>query len=117
MSAEQRVTEFIAAFNRMDISGACAMLAEDVVYHNIPMEPIHGRQAAEAFLSGMPGLSSIDWEVLNSAASGDTVLNERVDRFRFEDGRSMDIQVMGVFKVVNDQIVEWRDYFDSKALG
>ena len=29
----------------------------------------------------------------------------------------MEIPLMGVFKVVNDEIAEWRDYFDAKAMG
>ena len=110
--AQDRVTAFIDAFNRMDIDGACDMLAEDVVYHNIPMEPVQGRETARAFLKAMPNLTGIDWEVLNSAENGDTVLNERIDRFHREGQADLAVRVMGVFKVANDEITEWRDYFD-----
>jgi len=111
-SAQARVSAFIDAFNRMDIDGACDMLAEDVVYHNIPMEPVHGRETARAFLKGMPNLERIEWEVFNTAENGDTVLNEREDRFFMSGGGKLAVRVMGVFKVANNQIVEWRDYFD-----
>lgn len=102
----------------MEIDAACDMLAPDVVYHNIPMEPIHGREAARAFLKAMPNLQRIEWEVVNSAESGDTVLNERVDRFFVAGGSGgaetteLAVRVMGVFKILDDEIVEWRDYFD-----
>lgn len=116
MSAQDRVTAFIDAFNRMDIDAAVDMLAEDVVYHNIPMEPINGRETARTFLKAMPNLTRIEWEVFNTAENGETVLNEREDRFFMtgDDGAQSKIavRVMGVFKVVGDEIVEWRDYFD-----
>ena len=111
-AAQDRVTAFIDAFNRMDIDAAVDMLAESVVYHNIPMEPVNGREAARAFLKAMPGLTGIEWEVFNTAENGDTVLNEREDRFFMEGDKKIAVRVMGVFKVHNDEIVEWRDYFD-----
>lgn len=112
MSPQERVTAFIDAFNQMQIDAACDMLATDVVYHNIPMEPVHGRENARSFLKAMPNLERIEWEVLSTAANGDKVLNERVDRFFMSDGKSLSVRVMGVFKVLDDEIVEWRDYFD-----
>lgn len=111
-AAQDRVSAFIDAFNRMDIDAACDMLAENVVYHNIPMEPVLGREAARGFLKAMPNLTGIEWEVFNTAENGDTVLNEREDRFFMDGGGKIAVRVMGVFKVVNDEIVEWRDYFD-----
>jgi len=111
-AAQDRVDAFIAAFNRLDIDGACDMLAENVVYHNIPMEPVNGREAARGFLKAMPNLKSIEWEVFNTAENGDTVLNEREDRFFMTDGSKLAVRVMGVFRIANDEIVEWRDYFD-----
>jgi len=102
-AAQQRVSAFIDAFNRMDIDGACDMLAENVVYHNIPMEPVVGREAARSFLKAMPNLQSIEWEVFNTAENGDTVLNEREDRFFMTDGSTLAVRVMGVFKIANAQ--------------
>ena len=115
-AAQDRVSAFIEAINRMDIDGAVEMLATNVVYHNSPMEPINGREAARGFLSGMAGVTSMQWEVFNSAENGDTVLNEREDRFYADEVKTLSIRVMGVFKVVGDEIVEWRDYFDMAEL-
>ena len=110
-TAQDRVSAFVDAMNRSDIDAAVGMLATDVTYHNIPMEPIHGREAARAFLGGMEGITSMEWEVFNTAENGDTVLNEREDRFYAGDKKMLSVRVMGVFKVVGDEIVEWRDYF------
>ncbi len=46
MSNTQIVLDFIDAWNRMDWDAIVGALAEDVVYHNIPMEKIEGQDAA-----------------------------------------------------------------------
>ena len=53
----------------------------------------------------------MSWEVLNQVAAGDIVMNERVDRFKAGE-KSVEIPVVGVFRVVDGKIAEWRDYFD-----
>jgi limonene-1,2-epoxide hydrolase len=44
-------------------------------------------------------------------ASGDVVMNERVDRFLIR-GTWLEIPLMGVFVLRDGLIAEWRDYFD-----
>ena len=39
------------------------------------------------------------------------VMNERTDRFLINDDW-VEIQVMGIFEVVDGKIAHWRDYFD-----
>ena len=45
------VESFIDAWNRMDWDAVIDALAEDVIYHNIPMEKLEGKQAATAFIT------------------------------------------------------------------
>lgn len=112
MSAQDRVTAMIDAFNRMDLDGIVACFAEDAVYHNIPMEPVQGTAAIRAVLEGFMGAATeVEWEVLNSVSNGGTVLNERVDKFKV-NGTWIALPVMGTFEVTNDRITAWRDYFD-----
>ncbi len=112
MSSMQIVQAFLDAWNENDIDKACDMLAEDVFYHNIPMEPINGREAARAMLKGMGDLEDINWETTAIAENGDIVMTERVDGFTFKGGKKIAIPLMGIFKVKNGEIVEWKDYFD-----
>ena len=112
MSNIQIVKDFIQAWNDNDIDKACDMLAEDVFYHNIPMEPLNGREASRGMLKGMGDMKAINWELLNIAENGDVVLTERVDGFTFADGKEVALPVMGTFKLVDGEITEWRDYFD-----
>jgi limonene-1,2-epoxide hydrolase len=105
------VEAFLARINALDLDGACALLAEDVVYDNVPMPTVQGRAAARAFLGQLPA-TRMDWEVHAIAATGNTVLTERTDRFTLADGRRLEIRVMGAFEVAGGQITHWRDYFD-----
>ena len=113
MDQTQTVLGFIAAWNARDLDRIAAGLAEDVVYHNIPVQPLRGREAVRAAVGPLlESCSAIDWEVHHIAATADgLVLTERTDRF-VRDGQESSIRVMGTFEVKDGLIVAWRDYFD-----
>ena len=108
------VETFINLLNQGRIDQGMDLLAEDVFYHNIPMEPMIGREAVRAFAHefGMGTHFKVDWQTIAIAASGDTVLTERIDAFRAADGGLISIPLMGSFRIKDGLIVEWRDYFD-----
>lgn len=112
MSNSQIVKDFIAAWNENDIDKACDMMAEDIFYHNIPMAPVNGREAARAMLKGMGEMEAVNWELLAIAENGDAVLTERIDGFTFKGGKKIALPLMGIFRIRNGQIAEWKDYFD-----
>ncbi len=105
------VEAFIAAWNRMDFEAIIAALDENVRYHNIPMDPVHGREAVRAYLRGAWRFEEVDWQLVHIAADGDVVLTERVDNFVI-NGKGVSLPIMGAFHVRDGLIVEWRDYFD-----
>lgn len=111
MTPTETVQSFIAALNAMDLERAFALLADDVVYHNMPMEPVTGPAMVKAVFGQIP-MTGMDWETHAIAASGDTVLTERTDRFTLADGRVVALRVMGAFEVRGGRIAAWRDYFD-----
>ena len=108
------VERFIDAWNRMDWDAVIDALAEDVIYHNIPMEKLEGKQAATAFITGMQP-EGVDWETLSIAETGNKVLTERIDRFDLTGGKKIDLPVMGTFEIENGKIKAWRDYFDLQT--
>lgn len=114
MSPEETVKAFVAAWSALDEARIHGLLAEDVVYHNMPLAPVTGRAAVRAHLAAWP-VDECEWELLNIAASGNVVLTERVDRFRRGDDRIV-VPVMGAFVVKDGRIAQWRDYFDLGAL-
>jgi limonene-1,2-epoxide hydrolase len=117
MTAEQIVDEFIRLILQKDLDGALALCTDDLEYDNVPMEALHGRDAARAFLSALVTDDvEIDWVVHRQVASATTVLNERTDSFVFGGGAiRIDLPVAGVFEVRDGRIALWRDYFDLRT--
>jgi limonene-1,2-epoxide hydrolase len=111
------VHRFCAAWtDNLGAAELAAFFTEDAVYHNIPLEPVTGREniamvIASLLRPGPPGIESIDFRVTNIAASGPVVLTERVDVFTLP-GKSFELPVMGTFEISDGKISAWRDYFD-----
>ncbi len=80
MNNTEIVETFIDGWNRMDWDAIDDLMAPDIFYHNIPMEPFEGRAAASAFIRGMDPVS-VHWELLSIAENDNKVLTERVDNF------------------------------------
>jgi limonene-1,2-epoxide hydrolase len=91
------------------------MLSEDVLYDNVPFPKVIGRENVRKFHAefGIGQAFSVDWQLINIAASGCVVLNERIDVFRHRGGGSITLPVMGTITVRGDAVSVWRDYFDS----
>jgi limonene-1,2-epoxide hydrolase len=92
---------------------AAECFSDDAVYHNIPLDPINGRDAIRDTIAMFLGMADKVWfETSHSLANGPLVMTERVDHF-LKEGRDVALPVMGVFEVNNDgKITAWRDYFD-----
>lgn len=111
MSPSDVVRSFVAAWNANDLDRVAAHLHEDVIYHNVPVEPIHGRAAVQAYLTGKGGFDWVDWKLLALAESGNKVLTERIDDFSL-GGVAVSLPLMGIFEIEDGRIRAWRDYFD-----
>ncbi len=115
MSPEQIVTTVISALERKDLDAACSLMADDVEYDNVPIGKVVGPAAVASTLGPFFSMcGQIEWVVLHQAASGDVVMNERVDRFEM-GGRWVELAVAGVWVVRDGKVVLWRDYFDLGA--
>ncbi|HEX5644533.1 MAG TPA: limonene-1,2-epoxide hydrolase family protein [Erythrobacter sp.] len=114
MTPIETVTAFIGHWNSGELEAMYAMCAEDVTWHNIPMDPIVGVAAMRAAVAGFMGpVDRCEWEVHAIAANGNTVLTERTDAFILKDGRRAALPVMGTFELgTAGRIKAWRDYFD-----
>lgn len=114
MDNAEIVRNFCAEWDAPALDGEiiASYFTEDAFYHNIPMEPITGRDAIATALSGMAGVAtSKGWEIVNLVAEGDVVMTERIDRFDAQ-GNAVALPVMGVFELRDGKIASWRDYFD-----
>lgn len=106
------VRAFCAAWSRRNLDEIMSYFADDAVYHNIPMEALHGADVIRAGIGRFVGeLASAEFELKHVAANGDVVLTERIDRFLM-GSRTIELPVMGAFELRGDKIAAWRDYFD-----
>jgi limonene-1,2-epoxide hydrolase len=106
------VTRFCAAWAVGDLDAIVDFFTDDAVYHNIPVDPVTGRDAIRATIAGFTaGVEKIEFRVDNISADGDIVLTERVDVFTLP-GKTISLPVMGTFEIDGDKIAAWRDYFD-----
>lgn len=112
------VSEFIRRLVANDLDGACELVTDDVEYDNVPMGKNYGPEGIKTVFAMMTGMvDEVDFVTLRQLTSGNTVMNERVDRFRAGD-RWMDLPVVGVFELDDaGKIALWRDYFDMATLS
>jgi limonene-1,2-epoxide hydrolase len=115
---EKIVADFCDTWKRMDIDEMVSYMTEDAVYHNIPIDPLRGKDAIRKGLRDFGRmLKSVEIKIVNSASAGNLVINERIDTMIGRDGKRFDIPVAGVFELRSGKISAWRDYFDLKMAG
>lgn len=113
---ESIVRDFCKAWELLDAPCVFGMLADDIVYQNVPRPAYIGKAAVVAFLEPIFRRAlKIEFRLLAIAvaADGRRVLTERLDRLHFSEG-VIDIPLMGIMEL-DDQglIAAWRDYPDS----
>ena len=108
----QLVSDFCAAWSRLDLDELMAYFTADAVYHNMPGPSVEGHDAIRAAIQRfLGGWTATVWEIRNIASDGNIVIAERVDRTDARSGH-VDLPVVGVFEIEGEKIRAWRDYFD-----
>ena len=111
---EKIIADFCDTWRRMNVDEILGYMTDDAVYHNIPVEPVKGRELIQATLAQFIDISTgAEFEILALAVTGNRVLTERIDRFTI-NGKRIELPVMGIFEVTGDKISAWRDYFDMQ---
>jgi limonene-1,2-epoxide hydrolase len=105
------VEVFLHALQDQDFDTADAALADDLVYQNVGLPTIHGRQRAMKLFRQMEGKGRFEVKIHRIAHDGTAVLTERTDALIFGALR-VQFWVCGVFEVHDGRITLWRDYFD-----
>jgi limonene-1,2-epoxide hydrolase len=109
---EQTVREFCAAWLRRDLEEILSYVTDDMIYHNIPVPVIEGREnVAMVFKSFLEMMSHIDLEITNLMVDGNKVFVERIDRMTAATGHT-DLPVGGYFEVRDGQIAVMHEYFN-----
>lgn len=109
---QEFVKRFVAAWPGGDAASVAELFSDTAIYHNGPLDPVHGRQAIEAVLTDFMAMGgNVTVDMVNLLADERVVMTERIDHFTIDD-RRISLPVMGIFEIENDRIVAWRDYFD-----
>ncbi|MGA0035509.1 MAG: limonene-1,2-epoxide hydrolase family protein [Ilumatobacteraceae bacterium] len=112
MTPLETVNTFMNHIESKDVNAAADLLAADISYENMPIDPVVGRDAVRQVLEGFLGSAGeVEWKVLSEWEVGSTVINERLDRFHIGGGW-LELPVAGFFQVTDGLITLWRDYFD-----
>jgi len=102
------VNEFCASVSKLDPAEMRRFFADDIVYRMTETRPpITGADAVTAEYQKLQA-KSIEFQVLETFASGPIVINRRIDRF--VGPRSFTWEGVGVFFVKDGKIKEWFDY-------
>ncbi len=109
MATWKQANSFEASFNQY--------FTPDCRYENVGLSKTEGPAEALAFFAAFTQqcpFVAIEMDMLSIAAVGDTVLMERIDYLNDASGKTLlTIPLMGVMKVRDGRIYEWRDYFDT----
>ena len=112
---EEIIREFISSWSELNADKLADFFSEDGVYHNIPMEPVKGKENVRKFIAGfIQPWTETTWDILSIASAGELVIVERLDRTQAGD-KAVDLPCVGVFEMQDGKIKVWRDYFDSNT--
>ena len=108
------VVEFLRALAAYDVDAALDLVADDLVYSNVSLPTIYGRDRLERIARPWlrPGRMGFDVHLNHVATDDNVVLTDRIDELSF--GRfATRFWVYGRFVVGDDgKIAVWRDSFD-----
>ena len=114
-SNQEIIVEFIAAWSNLNPQELASYFTEDGTYHNMPIDPISGRDNVEKFITGfIAQWTSTQWDIISIISSGNTVIAERLDKTQI-DGKPVSLPCTGVFEMEDGKIKIWRDYFDMQT--
>lgn len=118
MNNSETVRQFMETWAQRDVAQIMDFFSEDASYCNIPMgPPLEGKAEIREFIEGFIGAAQhLDFKISHQLSNGDLVMNERVDILQF-GGEAISLPVMGVFRLEDGKIREWRDYFDMAAFA
>ena len=108
---ETIVREFCATWPERSIDRLLAFFTDDALYHNMPMEPVTGKDGIREVMNLFVPAEDLEAEIVHLAVRGNVVFTERIDRMTL-GGKRVVLPCAGVFEIRDGKIAAWRDYFD-----
>lgn len=109
------IRDFLAGWEGADATMLSGLCHETVIArptaHNPKVAALSGRTALHDFAARVfTGGTTVKFKVLDTAAKGPIVVNNRIDRLIRAAGPTTDVYYFGVFLLVDGRIAEWSDY-------
>jgi uncharacterized protein len=111
------VRKAMESFNRGDIQAYAELIADDVVWHQIGMETLKGKQA---MAESMPG-GEVDWQI--TADVHDVVANDEhvvalVEATATRDGRTLNYRTAEIMHMRDGKVTErWAFSDDTQRIN
>ena len=107
------VVDFLDAWKRYDLDAALELVTEDLVYTNVSLPTVHGRDRLELLARPIIREDRVGFTAYlhHVATDGDVVLTDRTDELTFRRFTAR-FWVSGRFVVRDEKIAVWRDSFD-----
>jgi steroid delta-isomerase-like uncharacterized protein len=118
MQSRNRVEEFIAAYNRKDVSGALACFTDDAIYQDVTYGTHSGQVELKKMLEQMFCEADAQWKVQTWVADTIhvaiewTIDSQITDAVPQSAGKRVRLFAMGLFEFRNGKIVHYREYLD-----
>ena len=110
------VRAYYAAWLADDLDAVMRLCTDDVVAVNVPIGPIHGKEAVRKFFAKFGvGMTAKRYDVHRVIADETSCVVEGVENY-VKDGRQVSLPYMSTFLFRDGLICEWRDYFDLKTV-
>ena len=108
---ETIIREFLASWPERSVDRFLDFFTDDAVYHNMPLEPVSGKNGIREVLNLFIPAEDVEAEITLLVTRGNIVFTERIDRMTF-GGKKVVLPCAGVFEIRDGKIAAWRDYFD-----
>jgi limonene-1,2-epoxide hydrolase len=114
-SNDELVRAMLSAWERRDTAFIMEHFTDDAVYQAMPLRPITGKAALAPWVESFEEVPPGRLEIRHQVASGNLVMNERVDRITLE-GAEVTLPICAVFEVEDGRVRAWREYFDLAGI-
>lgn len=109
------ISAFLALFQDRDAGRLGPYLHADVVYVNYGDPEVHGREAVLSSWRGVfATMERAEFTTLHQAINGDTVIEEQIHGLALPGRALAPIKNMAIYRIQDDQIIEWRDYTNAE---
>ena len=114
-SNSELIGEFLALFQDRDADKLGPYLHADIVFVNYGDPELHGREAVLSAWRGVfANMERAEFTTLNQAVNGDTVMEEQIHGLALPGRALAPIKNMAIYRIQDDQIIEWRDYTNAE---